>query len=374
MPTVTELMHTVRRAYPPIHTLRLQFDDHVLAVHCSTVELFTALAEYYAEFRAPEGVSSQTVHITAHEGTAELPILQWKVLPLEPGKRAVKEEFVDLADGRLIRKRQTGILFAVSGQDNLALGPVAAHTNQIINFINNRFIQSKLCCKGLLGHAAGVTAHGHGMALAGFSGMGKSTLALHLMSQGCSFVSNDRVIVHATQGRATMFGVPKHPRINPGTALHNPDLAGLVPAHTQKALAQRADLWELEEKYDAPITTFFGPNRFVLRAPLDVLVLLNWGHTEAPTRCERIDLARRPDLLPAFQKRPGVFFSPPPDAASDVVQPTLANYMRALAPCRVYEIRGRVDFAAATALCADLLRDPVSQPLQEHTCPPTAPA
>ncbi|MFO7717394.1 MAG: HprK-related kinase B [Desulfohalobium sp.] len=374
MTTVTAFIHRVRQAHPPTHTLRLQFDDHILAVHSSTLELFTVLAEYYAEFRAREEAFGQTVHITVHEGAAELPLLQWKVLPLETGKRAVKEEFVDLADGRLIRKRQTGIVFALCGQENLAVGPVTANPNQVINFINNRFIQSKLCRGGLLGHAAGVTANGHGMALAGFSGMGKSTLALHLMSQGCSFVSNDRVIVHAQGERPTMFGVPKHPRINPGTALHNPDLAALLSESERRALADRTDLWELEDKYDAPIQTFFGPQRFALRAPLDVLVLLNWGHTSAPARCERVDLAQRPDLLPAFQKRPGVFFSPPPDEAAAIVQPTLANYVHALAQCHVYEIRGKVDFAAATAFCLDLLRAPASQPLQEHTCPPTAPA
>ena len=65
--------------------------------------------------------------------------------------------------------------------------------------------------------------------MAGFSGAGKSTLALHVMSLGATFVSNDRVMVAETpandSGAPMMYGVAKHPRINPGTAMNNPDLA-----------------------------------------------------------------------------------------------------------------------------------------------------
>ena len=170
----------------------------------------------------------------------------------DQGKNRIKEEFLELDGGRLVRKRLTGMYFLFGQDVNLAVGPCVENDNQVVNFINNRLIQWELDRGGLLAHAAAVNHQGRGLALAGFSGMGKSTLALHLMSRGLNFISNDRLLVQEAGRGVVMRGVPKLPRINPGTALNNPDLVSVIPEDEKEVFGQMStdEIWTLEHKYD----------------------------------------------------------------------------------------------------------------------------
>ena len=100
----------------------------------------------------------------------------------------------------------------------------------------------------------------------GFSGTGKSTLALHIMRSGTDFISNDRVMVEKAFQQHTMYGVAKMPRINPGTVLNNDSLQSVIPE--QERLEFEAlppdELWDLEHKYDAFIDHCFGRRKFTL--------------------------------------------------------------------------------------------------------------
>ncbi len=131
---------------------------------------------------------------------------------------------------------------------------------------NHPFIQWKLDQGCLLCHAAAVSWKGQGLILAGFSGLGKSTLALHLMNKGLDFVSNDRLMVRKKDHCLEMYGVPKLPRVNPGTILNNQSLTGiLTPDELKKFSGISEDrIWKLEHKYDVWLDKCFGPDRFKL--------------------------------------------------------------------------------------------------------------
>ncbi|MCK9240961.1 HprK-related kinase B [Desulfocurvus sp.] len=356
--SVGALAASVRAALPAEHTLFLALGDCVVEVRASRADLREALAGYFNEFLCPPPPpGAADILVTAHEAPApELDLPLAEKAP-DPGKAKVKEQWADLPDGRVVRKRLTGMVFAFGGGVNVAVGPCLDNPNQVVNFVNNRFIEGKLDAGCLLGHAAGVALGGRGLALAGFSGMGKSTLALHLMSRGTDFVSNDRVLLREEPGGgATMFGVAKHPRINPGTALANPDLADIVaPGDRGRFLAlPEAELWALEHKYDALIGQCFGPGRFRLRAPMDGLALLNWQRGAGPMRARLVDPARRTDLLPAFMKATGLFYRPADPARPQ--DPPMSDYVRALSRCAVIELAGGVDFDAAADVCLEFLK------------------
>ena len=346
------LANRFRADLPAGCTLYLKFGELKLEVSSNRTDIISALQRYYQSFLC--STQDAAIKISVHEATVPDLQVSYTVKPPEAGKTSIKEEYVDLADGRIVRKRHSGMVFVFGQADNVAIGPCRANLNQIINFINNRYIQWKLCQGSILGHAAGVILGGDGLALAGFSGTGKTTLALHLMNKNGIFVSNDRLMIEKNSSGLTMHGVAKMPRINPGTVLNNDSLRRIMTPEEQARFSEldEADLWDLEYKYDAPIENCFGADRFILSAPMQRLVLLNWKRNTDPLEIEKVNLAERRDLLPAFMKSVGLFFLPQGNCA--MPEPTPETYIDYLANCSVWEIRGGVDFEKAVQRCLEL--------------------
>jgi HprK-related kinase B len=226
-----------------------------------------------------------------------------------------------------------------------------------VNFINNRFVQRRLDGGDLLCHAAAVVSQDRGLAIAAAAGSGKSTLALKLLNHGLDFVSNDRLLIRRVGEAPVMTGLPKHPRINPGTILNNPRLERLVsPADRDRYLSMPPDqLWSLEEKYDGDIGRCYGPGRVRLTAPLRALVMLSWRRDGGALRTERVDLRSRKDLLQALIKNPGVHYHHPGKPKRPVV--TDDEYLECLAGCPVFELSGGADFDAAASACLEMLEE-----------------
>jgi len=337
------------------HTLSLALGQCRIDVRTNSADLEKDLVEYFKPFMCIPGSRPADITVTALEGDPVRAPFPLTVKQPDPGKTKIKEEYHDFSDGRAVHKRLTSMLFFFNESENLAIGPCLANSNQVINFVNNRFIGWMLVRGSLLGHAAAVKKNGRGLAFAGFSGMGKSTLALHLMSRGTTFVSNDRLLVHAHPGRLTMEGVAKLPRINPGTALNNPDLGTILSDEDRDRFSalKMEELWHLEHKYDVPIESCFGPGRFELESPMHGLVLLNWKHDQTPMQAGLVNLAERRDLLPAFMKSAGLFFLPGDRA--DELDFSEEAYIDLLRECPVLELSGGVDFDGAADICLEFL-------------------
>lgn len=342
----SELAGQLAAQYPASDQLTLLLAGWEIKVVSNSQRVIAELASYFEPFVAKE--RSHHLEVTALEAPELATGLDYTLKQPDPGKSRIKEEWADLPGGRVVRKRLTGMVFAFGPGGHLAVGPCLANINQVVNFINNRLIQLELNQGCLLGHAAGVKTSSNGLALAGFSGMGKSTLALHLMSLGTTFVSNDRLLVRQNGGRAKMTGVAKLPRINPGTALNNPDLASVIPPEEREEFAALAsdEIWELEHKYDVDIAQCFGSNRFELNSPLDMLAILNWHRDQEGLVFSEVDLDERRDLLAAFKKDWGLFFlnnGREPDHSDQA-------YLDGLKGVRVFELSGGVDFLGAAKL------------------------
>jgi len=283
--------------------------------------------------------------------------LEYTLKNPEPRKTRIKEEFAQLADGRIVRKRLTGMIFLFGKNQHYAFGPTTENPNQIINFINNRLMQLLLDHGFVLLHAAGVEHNGKGIALCGFAGMGKSTLALQFMNHHWNFISNDRVLIRKTQTHELqMVGIPKLPRINPGTILNNPKLIPIL-THTERvryeALSNK-ELWDLEAKYDAPLHQIYGANCIRFGAPMEALIILNWERTSTESlSIQEVNIANRPDLFPAFSKQPGLFYESELDPQVPHFQPE--HYISTLDHTSIKEITGQATFETAVhALISEL--------------------
>lgn len=392
-------------AAPAPFCLRLRLEELTVGVCTNSAALADDLRRYFAPFLcgAPDDPPADLEFLFI-DGPVREPLVELAVRQHLPGKKPDKERFADLTresmsgesassgGGRLVRKQATGMLFlfghgvnAANIAANIAIGPCARNRNQVVNFICARYMERRVAAGWLLGHAAGVALdtgeRAKSLALCGFAGMGKSTLALHLLARGCDFLSNDRVLVEPRPGAApVLHGIPKHPRLNPGTALGNPELAPhlarALPDALRAAYAGLAPsaLYAVEDKYDALIDECFGPerlggdasgfsdasayaqaerSRFRLAAPLSGLVVLNWRHGGGPMQAQRVDLAARPDLLDALRKPPGVFYLPQALATARL---SAQHCLETLSGVPVLELSGGSDFSAGAQVCLEFLQ------------------
>ncbi|MDR3640053.1 MAG: HprK-related kinase B [Humidesulfovibrio sp.] len=365
------------------YAFRLRLEELTLSVRSNSGAVINDLRGYFAPFAATEESAPADLDFLLLDSPVEVPPMELATRPHLPGKRPDKERTADLpgADGggRIVRKQATGMLFVFGGRGvNIALGPCALNRNQLVNFLCARYMERRVARGWVLGHAAGVARPqalgGKALALCGFAGMGKSTLALHLVARGCDFLSNDRVLVEPRPGQApVLHGIPKHPRLNPGTALGNPELSPLLACALPEALRRAyadlptAALYAVEDKYDAVIDECFGTrssggtagdSRFRLAAPLAGLVVLNWRHGGGSLSARRVDLALRPDLLEALRKPPGAFYL---DTALKTARLTAADCLEALSGVPALELSGGSDFSAGATACLDFFDEEQAQ-------------
>ncbi len=353
---VQQVITEYETKYPATKSIDLLFDDCAIKVFSNSEELIKRLDKYFGEFTSKSKKTDITV--IALETAKQSFDTGFTIKEPDPGKTKIKEEFANFPDGRIVRKRLTGMTFLFGKGKHLAIGPCVENANQVVNFIINRFIQWALHKDGLLLHAAGVERNGKGLALAGFSGMGKSTLALHIMSQrtsGISFVSNDRLITMSNGTGLSMRGVPKLPRVNPGTIINNKALEGIMSAEERKKISAMNidELWDLEQKYDVFIDECFGGNRFKLLAQMKALVILNWSRSNDEFKFRKVNLKERLDLFPAFIKGTGLFYEPNPLRADQDFSDKA--YLHLLEKCDVYEMTGRIDFEKGAKACLDII-------------------
>ncbi len=335
-------------------SLFLQFGRCLSELKTNSEELAEKLRDYYKQFVAAPGKPDIIVY-AIQESVHYLGLNFEPKLP-DKGKTKIKEEFVNLTDGRVVRKRFTGMYFFFGKEMNLALGDVLTNDNQIINFLNNRYIEWLLKQGYLLAHCSAVSCNGRGIAMAGFSGMGKSTLSLHIMNAGATFVSNDRLMVKKSNNGFMMEGVPKLPRINPGTILNNTSLHSVMPEKERKRYEgmSTGELWSIEAKYDVFIDRCFGEGRYNLSSPMNAVVILNWHHSEKKTEYEITTFNEQPQLLDPFMKSVGLFFTESENGKP--LDKTKEEYLKEIGECPVLSVKGGINFEKTAEKCMTFMK------------------
>ena len=313
---------------------------------------FNQLERYFDHWLA--GAKEVDREVFAIDGPPPDPgvdFIDWKP---EPGKTGRKDAYADIRGGRLILKVRTGMTFLQSEDWAVAVGPCTENNNQVVNFVNAQYINRLRQRGAVICHAAGLVANGHCLGVAGLSGGGKSTLILSMLGEeGVEYLTNDRLLLETTGDSGTILahGVPKLPRVNPGSILNNPVLRPMLADDRAAELAAmpRAALWELEEKRDVDVATLYGPDKMRSTAKLAGFMVLNWSRdSAAPTAVREICLENRLDILGAVMKSPGPFYQYPDGRFLSDEEPLEADsYLEMLKGVPIYEVSGGVDFSVA---------------------------
>lgn len=330
----------------------LSFNGFVICFSSNSENLLRELSEYYSSFlTSPKDYQANVV---GYQGDAPAWDLLWQIKKPDIGKTKIKEEFFVFDQGQLVKKVQTGVHLLYINKDRYIFGPLLDNPNQVVNFINNIYLDYLLKERGLLFHAAGMCHQGKGLGMAGVSGMGKSTLMLKLIQHGYDFVSNDRLVVNLNE-HLSMHGIPKYPRVNPGTILNQPKLSHIIAP--QDRLRHEAlstdDLWELEEKYDVIVEQCFPACAFKLQAEMVGFIILNWDRrNKSPFSVNPINPGDHPELVVSVMKSPGILL---PNAQQRLSQAGVVDYMALLSHCEVFELSGGVDFDGAAKFFSEYL-------------------
>lgn len=335
-------------------SLALDCAGCVLRLRSNSEKLLEHLGNYFAHLVCDaENSDLEIIAIESPMVDLNNEFLDWK---REPVKRGRKDAYLDLPAGRLVKKVRTGMLFLQSEPYRIAAGPCLENDNQVINFINAQYMNWLQQRGWLICHASGLVRQGKTLAMAGLSGGGKSTLMLQLLEQeDVDYLTNDRLFIHQQAEGVEARGIPKLPRINPGTIVHNSRLQALLPEKRRAELLALPpqELWELEEKYDVDVEALYGAGRIVPQAPLSAFLVLNWQRESAqPLQLRRVELEQRRDLLSAIMKSPGPFYQYADGRFfQDTTELDERTYLQLLASIPIYEASGRIDFTGLQQYC-----------------------
>jgi len=350
MITLQNIAHRMQSGFPLCDgQVLLDLDGYKIGIQSNCEELLEKLGIYFAHTLGHGTPDIVVKAIQRPQDAYDLTFTDWK---REPGKTGRKDAYVDIEHARIIQKVRTGMVFLQSQTERIAAGPCLENDNQVINFINAQYMNHLQQNGALICHASGLCAREKGLGIAGFSGGGKSTLMLHLLStDNVQYLTNDRLFLQDDLA----IGIPKLPRVNPGTMLHDPNLIDLLPTDRIDALKALppAELWDLEEKYDVFVEDIYGPNKIVNHAPLNAFLILNWKReSEAPCTIQEINIEEHVDLLKAVMKSPGPFYQ---DANADFISQDMHQdglaYLNALKNVRIFEAHGKIDFTYAKDFC-----------------------
>ncbi|MEA2078515.1 MAG: HprK-related kinase B [Pseudomonadota bacterium] len=331
--------------------LYLAIGNCKLRLRSNSAQLLDGLRGYFAHVvSAAQSPDMDVIAVERDVVDVGVDFIDWK---REPGKSGRKDACLDIPDGRLVRKVRTGMLFLQSETCRIAAGPCIEYDNQVINFINAQYMNWLQQRSWLICHAAALVYQGRGFAIAGLSGGGKSTLMLNLLDHdSVSYITNDRLFIKKCAGETRAVGIPKLPRINPGTIVHNPRLQQLIEPQRRESLLALPpqELWELEDKYDVDVKTIYGAGRIVQEAPLSAFLILNWQRdADAASQFAAVDLASRRDLLAAIMKSSGPFYQYADGSFFQDDAPLDEQvYLDALDGVSVFEASGQVDFDGLT--------------------------
>ena len=328
----------IRRTYPPDAQAAVRIVDVPIALHTNEPRLLASLRDYFGPYLTDRPASGAR-RVFVLQGEPLFDLARLRDVPRASGK-GVKEAYYDTPDARIVMKRRTGVVIYVAEPDHYVVGDLVANFNQAVNAVMMVFAKDMLRRRFVMLHASAILGENGGIAFASPSGSGKSTMALALVEHHFQFVTNDRLFVRSVDGYgAEMVGVPKKPRVNPGTLFRIPRLAPLVTSEERSRYAslRAEELWTVEQKHDVDVDAIYGPGTVHLQGRLRAIFLLRWSPTSSGWNVRTLSGVERRSALAQLVKRVGVYNMVPHESGESHAAAAVADAVS------MYEVTGRAD-------------------------------
>lgn len=256
-------MNVDLRAAPASATLHMKFLRYRLDVETNSLRAAVRLSNYFRQYLVSPS-SPPDIVLQAVRGAPSYDARQMRMWERASAKGRVPKESTYERDGvRFILKNRTGMLIALGERRAAITGDIDRHLNQVVNLIATLFGISMVERGYAMVHAAAVVERdGDGVLIfLGSSGSGKSSVGLKLIEDGgYDFLSNDRVLMRKGKKGVHVVGLPKKPRVNPGTLLASASLRRLLPSKKRPAYEALSpgELWLVEDKHDVDVGRVLG--------------------------------------------------------------------------------------------------------------------
>lgn len=331
---------SVRRTYRPDHALALRIGDVPIGLYAGAAQIAARLRDYFAPYlTAAVPRDAPAVHLVLAEPVYDAARL--RDVPRRMREQGVKEAFYDGDGVRVVVKRRTGVAIYVAEPEHYVAGDLTRNFNQVVNLIMTVYAKSMLRRGYIMLHASAIMGAYDGVAFASASGFGKSTVALALVERHQHLVTNDRLFARAAgDGTVEMVGVPKKPRVNPGTLLRIQSLTPLVSDEERARYGSMRpeELWAIERKHDVDVEALYGPGTMRLSGRLRAVFLLRWSPLDRGWNVRTLPAGDRAAALEPLLKTAGVYdLAPRSPAEQHLVLRGVADGVA------VYDVRGRAD-------------------------------
>lgn len=335
------MTRTPTTASPTSARIRLRFLHERIDVETNSLRAAIRLQHYFSAFLARDRSRADTVLNARHEKPAyDASRMKVWQRPSRPD-REPKESYYDAGATRFILKNRTGMLIKLRDADAAIIGDVDKNLNQVVNLVGMLFGRSLVRRGYAMLHASAVVETGSDMVTVflGNSGSGKSSLALQLIERGgYDFLSNDRVLLRVEKGRVHAVGIPKKPRVNPGTLLASKSLSKLLSPR-KRPMYERLpaeELWDIEDKTDVDVGRSFGV-RERLDGTLARAYSLAWRQSGEGFDARPLDPELALEAMRVTAKDFGVF-----DPQREDCNPE-REYRRIAAACEFIHVSGKAD-------------------------------
>lgn len=323
------------------------FGGFVVQVQANDYRVISTLDEYFEKFRHEFPVQIHAI-VKAYHDQAEKIEMILKLQEPETEKTKMEEMYFSEKDSLLIHKISTGINFLYKDVERIAHGPILKHMDELINFINQIKLDDLLQkTGGQILKAAGISKNFVGMALSGPSDQDISRLCLKMLGDGIGFLGSECLVLENQDGYLMMNGTPKYPKVSLEVILSQPNLHSVLSQNELDYFSpmSREEILKRKKSYDVRTDQHIQGSDFNFDAELKYLIVFNWEtDSEEETSLKEIEIKNRKDILSKVIKRPGLMV---PKSKSRLDSVSDEVYIDLLSKCKVFELRGKVDFDAA---------------------------